>query len=122
MKSGNLETVMKEASLLLCLVQQWQLWRLAYGFISNTPRLTNCVQLTDYLNSRSIAAQPFNYTHGLVENLVQFGLEKIEILMVLNHLPKNETELDVLVEELETRLSEEQIQTILTAIQQLDEV
>ncbi|KAF3942252.1 hypothetical protein ABW19_dt0202564 [Dactylella cylindrospora] len=81
MKSGNLETVMKE--------------------------------LTDYLSTTTVASQSSEKTTRLVEALAKFQLEKIEVLMILNHQPKNETELDVLVEELETRFTEEQIQEIL---------
>ncbi|KAK6336584.1 hypothetical protein TWF718_009386 [Orbilia javanica] len=87
MKPGNLETVMKE--------------------------------IIDYLSTTAATAQSPEATIKLVEELAKSPLqfEKIEVLMMLNHLPKNETELDVLIEELESRLSEEQITEVLDAIQ-----
>ncbi|KAK6512670.1 hypothetical protein TWF506_008845 [Arthrobotrys conoides] len=86
MKPGNLETVMKE--------------------------------IIDYLSTTAATAQTPEATAKLVEELAKSPLqfEKIEVLMMLNHLPKNETELDVLIEELESRLSEEQITGILNTI------
>ncbi|KAK6507351.1 hypothetical protein TWF481_005788 [Arthrobotrys musiformis] len=87
MKPGNLETVMKE--------------------------------IIDYLSTTAATAQTPDATTKLVEELAKLPLqfEKIEVLMMLNHLPKNETELDVLIEELESRLSEEQISEVLNIIQ-----
>ncbi|KAF3081729.1 hypothetical protein TWF569_010946 [Orbilia oligospora] len=86
MKPGNLETVMKE--------------------------------VIDYLSTTAAIAQTPEATTKLVEDLAKSPLqfEKIEVLMILNHLPKNETELDVLIEELESRLSEEQITKVLDTI------
>ncbi|KAK6343203.1 hypothetical protein TWF730_010803 [Orbilia blumenaviensis] len=87
MKPGNLETVMKE--------------------------------IIDYLSTTAATSQTPEATMKLVEDLAKSPLqfEKIEVLMMLNHLPKNETELDVLIEELESRLSEEQIAEVLSIIQ-----
>ncbi|RVD89985.1 uncharacterized protein DFL_000969 [Arthrobotrys flagrans] len=86
MKPGNLETVMKE--------------------------------IIDYLSTTAATAQTPEGAVKLVEELARSPLqfEKIEVLMMLNHLPKNETELDVLIEELESRLSEEQIAEVLDTI------
>ncbi|KAK6525528.1 hypothetical protein TWF281_010590 [Arthrobotrys megalospora] len=87
MKPGNLETVMKE--------------------------------IIDYLATTAATVQTSEVTIKLVEALAKSSLqfEKIEVLMMLNHLPKNETELDVFIEELESRLSEEQITEVLDIIQ-----
>ncbi|KAJ6257127.1 DNA-directed RNA polymerase III subunit rpc9 [Drechslerella dactyloides] len=73
-------------------------------------------ELVDYLSSTVAGSQSPTTISNLVEALVKYQFEKIEVLMVLNHLPKNETELDVLVEELESRLSDEEITQVLDTI------
>ncbi|KAK6537729.1 hypothetical protein TWF694_011897 [Orbilia ellipsospora] len=73
-------------------------------------------ELIDYLTSTAAASQTSETSSHLVESLTRFNFEKIEVLMILNHLPKNETELDVLIEELESRLAEKEIAEILEAI------
>ncbi|KAK6346975.1 hypothetical protein TWF696_007070 [Orbilia brochopaga] len=73
-------------------------------------------ELLDYLSSTVASTQSPASISVLVEALVKHQFEKIEVLMILNHLPKNETELDVLVEELESRLSDEEISQVLDTI------
>ncbi|KAF3917387.1 hypothetical protein ABW21_db0204024 [Orbilia brochopaga] len=74
------------------------------------------IQLLDYLSSTVASAQSPTSINTLVETLVKYQFEKIEVLMILNNLPKNETELDVLVEELESRLSDDEIAQVLDTI------
>ncbi|KAF3918585.1 hypothetical protein AA313_de0201582 [Arthrobotrys entomopaga] len=73
-------------------------------------------ELVDYLTSTAAISLTPETLSNLVESLAKFNFEKIEVLMMLNHLPKNETELDVLIEELESRLSEQEIAETLSAI------
>jgi len=76
-------------------------------------------ELLDYLTTTPATSETEETTLQLVEQLAKFQLEKIEVLMVLNHLPKNETELDVLVEELESRLSDDKVAQALEIINQV---
>ncbi|KAI9674101.1 MAG: hypothetical protein M1817_001919 [Caeruleum heppii] len=90
MKSGNLETVMKE--------------------------------LTDYLQAPpSPLAPPSPYTPSatirtLLTNLAPYALTKAELLMILNLRPTSIEVLDTVVEEMEARFADEQVEGILRVV------
>jgi len=51
-----------------------------------------------------------------MEKLSKYEFEKVELLMMLNSRPKSETELDVVIEEMDGRLKDEEIQEVLGVI------
>lgn len=53
-----------------------------------------------------------------MERATPYGLEKVELLMIVNSRPNSLAELDVLVEELEQRLTEEQIDELLALVKE----
>ncbi|EPS43451.1 hypothetical protein H072_2554 [Dactylellina haptotyla CBS 200.50] len=74
-------------------------------------------ELVDYLSSTVAASQNPETILKLVHRLAKFPFEKVEVLMIINHQPKSETELDVLIEELDSRLSDDQISEVLEVLQ-----
>ncbi len=54
----------------------------------------------------------FFQVRSFLSRLSPFGLTKNEKLMLLNHAPKSELEIHLLVEESEERLTDEQVRSI----------
>lgn len=53
-----------------------------------------------------------------MERMTPYKLEKIEMLMIINSRPLSYPELDILVEELESRLTEEQVEEIIAIVRE----
>ncbi|KAI5793831.1 hypothetical protein DFH27DRAFT_654728 [Peziza echinospora] len=117
MKSGNLETVMHEVSEYLA--------SLPSSLPANAPNTTSPAapgalttaltdpteKLTGFLADLAEASRAHGSTNGEM-----FGLEKVEILMLVNNRPESQAELYLMVEDVETRLSEEVQEVVLGVV------
>ncbi|RPA83248.1 hypothetical protein BJ508DRAFT_413644 [Ascobolus immersus RN42] len=79
---------------------------------------TVMMELRDYLRHTPSATQSDEAIESFMSRAAPFQLEKVELLMIINQRPKGLAELDVLVEELESRLSEEQIEELLGLVRE----
>ncbi|KAI9764419.1 MAG: hypothetical protein M1840_008442 [Geoglossum simile] len=121
MKSGNLETVMKEAHLPTKIQNPTPPFPKPTNRHHTHRKPTNATQLLDYLHT---PPSPLLATHrytaqtiqGLIAALRPYKLEKPELLMILNLRPATTAELDVVVEEMDQRFAEPEVEAILRVV------
>jgi hypothetical protein len=70
------------------------------------------------LKNTPCAAQTDETIDDFMQRATPYQLEKVELLMIINSRPASLAELDVLIEELDTRLTEEQIEELLTLVRE----
>lgn len=74
--------------------------------------------MTDYLEAAPSPLKDYNENtiHDLIKALEPFDLEEAELLMILNVRPASIPELDVVVEEAESRFSNNQMEEMIDII------
>jgi hypothetical protein len=104
MKSENLETVMKE-------VRAHCNWSIHPVLQADT-----LSQVRDYLLASPCANQTDENIQSFMQAISGYSLEKSEVLQIINERPTTVAELDCIIEEMDTRFSDEQGQEILAIV------
>jgi hypothetical protein len=104
MKSENLETVMKE----VCAHYNWSIHPVLQADTHS--------QVRDYLLASPCANQTDEKIQSFMQAISGYSLEKGELLQIINERPTTVAELDCIIEEMDTRFSDEQGQEILAIV------
>lgn len=75
--------------------------------------------MKEYLLQTPAKSQTEEQVKQLFEELAPYKLEKAELLMVLNEVPRGVAELDCVVEEMESRFGEEEVGGMLEIIKRV---